>query len=390
LDPFLVIQTGTIAAVAVAFARYLDVFFPLSHVLFSLEFAGRQFTLDLKQLVGVLVILLLSFTNCFGIRVGARVQNLFTFLKIAALLALILAGLSFAGGAWGHFSPLWPDSANLRHLVEPFRRGGASLLDFHSVGMDLVLIFGVAMIGALFSSDAWNNLTFTGGEVKNPKRTLPLALFLGTGLVTLLYLLTNIAYLYVLPLDQIAGSERIAARAAQAILGPLGSGLVSLAILVSTFGCLNGIILSGPRVYFAMARDGLFFRGLAALHPRSHAPVRSLLVQALWASLLTLSGTYSQLLTYVISAALLFYILTVWGVLRLRRKRPDLERPYRAFGYPFLPVIYVMMAAIVLGCNLIGDPANSWPGFILILIGLPAYFHWKRKYGFQPFSDEVD
>ncbi len=387
---FLVIQTGTIAAVAVAFARYLDVFVPLSRILWTGQILGLAWTLDLKQLVSVLLILLLSGINCLGIRIGARVQNVFTVSKIAALVALIGVGFSYAGGSLAHFLPFWPNYETLGQTVAPFIRGGSSLVPSQSLWMNLLLLTGIAMIGTLFSSDAWNNLTFTGSEVKNPQRTFPLALFFGTSLVTLLYLLTNLAYLYVLPVQDMISTDKIAARIVRIALGPAGGGLVSFAILISTFGCLNGIILSGPRVYYAMARDGLFFRGLSAIHPTYRTPIRSLLAQALWASLLTLSGTYSQLLTYVISAALLFYILTVWGVVRLRKKMPALRRPYRTFGYPYLPIIYVMMAAIVLACNLAGDPKNSWPGFLLILPGLPAYFYWKRKYGFQPVKNEID
>ncbi len=377
---FLVIQTGTIAAVAVAFARYLDVFIPLSRTLLETDLFGRHFVLDLRQLVGVAVILLLSFSNCFGIRVGAQVQNTFTFLKVLALLALIALGLSFTGGAFSNFSPFFPDTDSIGTIVQQFQRSSNPLLDIDSILLNLGLLMGVAMIGALFSADAWNNLTFTAGEVKNPQRTLPLALFLGTSMVMLLYLLANIAYVHVLPVSEIAKSDKIAATIANAILGPIGNGLVSFAILISTFGCLNGLILSGPRVYYAMAKDRLFFSAVAELHPKYHTPVKSLAAQAIWASLLTLSGTYSQLLTYVISAALLFYILTVYGVIILRRIRPDLERPYKTPGYPYLPVLYVMMAAAVLACNLIGDPTNSWPGFIIIGIGLPAYVYWKRRH----------
>lgn len=376
---FLVIQTGTIAAVAVAFARYLDVFVPLSHVLLETAAFGKVFTIDLKQLVAVGVILFLSFLNCFGIRLGANVQNTFTLLKVLALLSLITLGLGYSQGSFAHFSPFLPDSATLGSIAEQFRRGASPLWQWESPLLDLCLLMGVAMIGPLFSSDAWNNLTFTAGEVKNPQRTLPLALFGGTFLVSTLYVLANAAYLHVLPLGQIAASDKIAATVASAIFGPLGNGLVSFAILISTFGCLNGLILSGPRVYYAMARDRLFFGAVSAIHPKYHTPVKSLAAQALWASALTLSGTYSQLLTYVISAALLFYILTVYAVPVLRRRRPDLERPYRTVGYPWLPMLYVMMAALVLACNLIGDPGNSWPGFILIAMGLPAYEYWKRK-----------
>jgi len=235
------------------------------------------------------------------------------------------------------------------------------------------------MIGSLFSADAWNNLTFTAGEVKNPSRTLPLALFSGTFLVSLLYVLVNVGYLHVLPVSEIAKTDKIAATVANAVLGPIGNRLVSFAILVSTFGCLNGIILSGPRVYYAMARDRLFFARVAEIHPRFRTPIKSLALQAVWASFLTLSGTYSQLLSYVISAALLFYILTVYGVIVLRRSRPELKRPYAALGYPYLPIVYVGLAAIVLACNLVGDPKNSWPGLAIIFLGLPAYFYWNQK-----------
>lgn len=376
---FLVIQTGTIAAVAVSFARYLDVFVPLSKVLVQLDLFGRTFVIDLKQVVGVAVILLLSFLNCFGIRVGANVQNLFTFLKVLALLVLIVLGLTFAQGSYSHFSPLLPDHKSVGDLVGQFQQTFSPLFLFSSTGLSLSVVMGVAMIGALFSLDAWNNVTFTAGEVRDPQRTLPLSLFLGTFLVALLFLLANVAYLHVLPIGQISATDKIAAVVAHAILGPIGNGLVSFAILISTFGCLNGLILSGPRVYYAMAKDRLFFNAIARVHPKYHTPVKSLGAQAIWASLLTLSGTYGQLLTYVISAALLFYALTGYAVIVLRRLRPDLLRPYKTIGYPYLPLLYVMMAAVVLASNLIGDPKNSWPGFIIIGIGLPAYFYWRKQ-----------
>jgi basic amino acid/polyamine antiporter, APA family len=375
---FLVIQTGTIAAVAVAFARYLDVFIPLSRVLCHADLFGRNFAIDMKQVIGVSVILGLSFLNCFGIRVGANVQNLFTFLKVLALLVLIVLGLTFAGGSYSHFFPFLPDQESLKGLIGNFKKMSSPLLDSPSAALNLGLLFGVAMIGALFSLDAWNNVTFTAGEVREPHRTLPLSLFLGTFLVASLFVLTNIAYLYVLPIGQISATDKIAATVARAALGPVGNGLVSFAILISTFGCLNGLILSGPRVYYAMARDHLFFKAVAEVHPRYHTPVKSLWAQAVWASLLTLSGTYGQLLTYVISAALLFYALTGFAVIMLRRTQPGLQGPYRTLGYPYLTLLYVMMAAVVLACNLIGDPKNSWPGFIITALGLPAYIYWRR------------
>jgi APA family basic amino acid/polyamine antiporter len=376
---FLVIQSGTIAAVAVAFARYLDVFIPLTREVFSAEFLGRHLAIDLKQLVGVAVILFLSMVNCFGIRVGANVQNVFTSLKVLALVLLIVMGITYTGGSWNYFKPFLPDRDTVQNIVTQFQKSSLPLFGTGSVTWSLGLLTGVAMIGALFASDAWNNLTFTGGEVRNPQKTLPLALVMGTGLVTVIYLLCNVAYLHVLPIGQISQTDKIAALVARSVLGHTGNAVVSFAILISTFGCLNGLILSGPRVYYAMAKDRLFFKTVAQIHPRYHTPVKSLGTQAIWASLLTLSGTYSQLLTYVISAALLFYILTVYGLIILRRTRPDLQRPYKAVGYPFFPWLYVMMAAAVLASNLIGDPRNSWPGFIIITVGLPAYYYWKRK-----------
>jgi APA family basic amino acid/polyamine antiporter len=376
---FLVIQSGTIAAVAVGFARYLGVFVPLSHVFYQANIFGRAMVIDLKQIVAVTVILLLSFINCFGIRLGANIQNVFTFLKIFSLLALIVLGLSFSAGTWAHFLPFWPDLHSIQQIVTQFRTSTSPLLNSDSAFLNLVLLVGVAMVGSLFSADAWNNLTFTAGEVKNPSRTLPLALFSGTFLVSLLYVLVNVGYLHVLPVAEIAKTDKIAATVANVVLGPIGNRLVSFAILVSTFGCLNGIILSGPRVYYAMARDRLFFARIAAIHPRFRTPIKSLALQALWASLLTLSGTYSQLLSYVISAALLFYILTVYGVVVLRRTRPALKRPYRIVGYPYLPIVYVGLAGMVLACILVGDPKNSWPGLAIIFLGLPAYFYWNQK-----------
>jgi APA family basic amino acid/polyamine antiporter len=375
---FLVIQTGTIAAVAVSFARYLDVFLPLSKILFQVNWLGRNFAMDLKQVVAVIVIVVLSYLNCFGIRVGANVQNLFTFLKVFALAVLIVLGIAFAGGSYAHFSPFLPDHPSLAKIIYQFQKSFSPLLLSGSSVFNLSLLFGVAMIGALFSLDAWNNVTFTAAEVKEPQRTLPLSLFLGTFLVAALFLMTNISYLHVLPMEEISSTDKIAATVARVILGPIGNGLVSFAILISTFGCLNGLILSGPRVYYAMAKDQLFFQAVAEVHPRYHTPVKSLGAQAIWASLLTLSGTYGQLLTYVISAALFFYALTGYAVIVLRRIQPDLQRPYKTFGYPYMPLLYVMMAAVVLVCNLIGDPRNSWPGFIIIGIGLPAYIYWKR------------
>jgi basic amino acid/polyamine antiporter, APA family len=247
----------------------------------------------------------------------------------------------------------------------------------------MLSILGASLVGSLFSSDAWNNVTFTGSEVINPRRNLPLSLFLGTGIVSLIYLATNIVYLRILPLSAIASApeDRVGTLAAQSLMGPWGLTFINLAILVSTFGCANGLILAGARVYYAMARDGLFFGRAAYISPKTHTPVFSLFLQAIWASLLTLSGTYSDLLDYVIFAVLLFYVLTVIGLFVLRKKRPDLERPYKAFGYPLLPALYVLLAALVMLDLLWVKPKFTWPGLIIVLTGAPVYFFWHSRAG---------
>ena len=237
------------------------------------------------------------------------------------------------------------------------------------------------MVGSLFSADAWNNVTFTGAEVRNQRRNLPLALGLGVEIVSALYIATNYVYLNVLPLAAIqnAPEDRVATAAAAVMLGPVAVQLMAAAIMISAFGCANGLILAGARVYYAMALDGLFFRRAGTLHPRFHSPVFALGIQCIWASLLTLSGSYNELLDYVIFAVLLFYILTIAGVFVLRRTRPDMERPYRAFGYPFLPALYIVAAATIEVLLLVYKPNYTFPGLVIVLLGLPVYFLWRRK-----------
>jgi APA family basic amino acid/polyamine antiporter len=378
---FLVIQSGTIAAVAVAFARYLDVFVPLRQTFFEthIRFGPLDHTLtfDLKRLVAVACILGLTWVNCFGIRTGALVQNLFTAAKVAALALLVIAAFALGAGSWSRFWPLWPEGgpAAIPAAFAATPQGSQALISPGSGLLGLAIIVGVAMIGPLFASDSWNNVTFTGAEVRNPRRNLPLSLLLGTMLTTLIYLAVNLVYFYVLPLPEAQGSERIAAAAAVHIMGASGTYAISAAILVSTFGCVNGLILSGPRVYYAMSQDGLFFPSMAGLNRRG-APAVALLIQGLWASLLAASGTYSQLLTYIISAALLFYILTVASLFIFRRRGR-----LNASGHPgsvAAPVLYIAVALAVLAANLVGDPHSSWPGLAIIALGLPAYLAWRR------------
>ena len=320
---FLVIQTGTIAAVAVAFAKFAGVFLPWISAQNYLLGHGRV-GVTTQQALAIAMIVLLSVVNSRGIRTGAAIQNVFTFAKTAALLCLVALGFLL-----GRNSQAVAD--NFHH----FWRNA-------DWGFGTVRIAGVAMVGALFSSDAWNNVTFTAGEVRNPKRNLPLSLALGVGLVSLLYIAANFVYLNVLPLEAIqnAAEDRVATAVAYRMFGPIAVQLMAGAIMISTFGCANGMILSGARVYYAMALDGLFFRRAAALHPKWNTPVFALGMQCGWTVLLTLSGRYGDLLDYVIFAVLLFYILTISGIFALRRARPEMERPYRAFGYPVLPALY--------------------------------------------------
>ena len=289
---------------------------------------------------------------------------MFTFAKTAALLGLIALGFGLGSNPQAmaqNFTDFW--------------RGA----DF-SFGMLRVL--AVAMVGSLFAADAWNNVTFTAGEVKNPRRNLPLSLALGTGVVLTLYVLTNFVYLRWLPLDpgiQHAAEDRVGSAAVQAMLGGGAERIMALAIMVSTFGCMNGLILAGARVYFAMARDGLFFRAVGEVHPRYRTPVMSLVVQGVWGCLLTLSGAYNDLLDYVIFAVLLFYILTIAGLFVLRRTRPQMERPYRALGYPWAPAMYIVVAAFISVMLLLYKPGYTWPGLIIVMLGVPVYYLWRRQ-----------
>jgi APA family basic amino acid/polyamine antiporter len=360
---FLVIQTGTIAAVAVAFAKFTGVFVPWISASNKVLEIGR-FSLNTQQVVGIGVLVLLSGLNCLGIRWGALVQNVFTFAKTAALLGLVLLGFALGGA---------PQA--LEQNFTDFWRGA----DF---SFTMFRALAVAMVGSMFAADAWNNVTFTAGEVKNPRRNLPLSLALGTGTVLTLYVLTNFVYLRWLPLSPgiaRAAEDRVGTATVEAMLGGNAERLMALAIMVSTFGCMNGLILAGARVYFAMARDGLFFRRVGEIHPRYRTPAVSLGVQCVWACLLTLSGTYSDLLDYVIFAVLLFYILTITGLFVLRRTRPEMERPYRAVGYPWAPALYLLVAGFIEVMLLVYKPGYTWPGLLIVMLGLPVFYLWRRK-----------
>ena len=359
---FMVIQTGTIAAVAVAFAKYAGVFFPWISGQHYLLGAGK-IGVTTQQLVAILMIVFLTWLNTRGIRTGAMVQNVFTIAKIGALLGLV--GIGFLVGrnaeaVASNFNGFWRNT---------------------TWGFEAVRLVGVAMVGSLFSSDAWNNVTFTAGEVRNPRRNLPLSLGLGVLIVSALYIASQFVYLNVLTFPEIqhADQDRVATAAALKMLGPIAVQVMAAAIMISTFGCTNGLVLSGARVYYAMAKDKLFFRRAGELDPVHHAPVFSLGVQCIWAVLLTLSGSYNDLLDYVIFAVLLFYILTIAGLFVLRRTQPNLDRPYKAFGYPVLPAAYMAAAGLIEVLLLVYKPNYTWPGLIIVLLGLPVYFIWRGK-----------
>jgi basic amino acid/polyamine antiporter, APA family len=401
---FLVIQTGTIAAVGVAFGKFLGVFWPSissTHWLLHLwkvppipigpmVLGNMDVGINTQNLMAILLTILLSIINIFGVKTGAAIQNVFTVAKAAGLLGLALIGLAIGRNAYairanfgGH--DFWRNAVH--GALHPVQVGVGGPI----VMVGTLTILAVAQVGSLFSSDAWNNVTFTAGEVKNPSRNLPLSLALGTFIVTLLYIACNFVYLMVLPLNGTAGGasilergiqhaaeDRVATAVMTQMMGPAGGLLMAAAIMISSFGCMNGLILSGARVYYAMAKDGLFFRKVSRLHRSYKTPAISLMVQMVWTCVLCISGTYGQLLDYIIFAALVFYILTIAGIFVLRRTHPEAERPYRAFGYPVLPVIYILMALFIDVVLLRYKPQYTWPGLIVVLLGIPVYYAWSR------------
>jgi APA family basic amino acid/polyamine antiporter len=401
---FLVIQTGTIAAVGVAFGKFLGVFFPsissshwLIHIwkvppirLGPMVLGNMEVGLSTQNLVAIAVVVVLSIINVFGLKTGALIQNVFTVAKASALFGLVAIGIllgrnpqALAANFHGNF---WHNAGvSAQHAVQ-VGVGGPMML------VGTLTILAVAQVGSLFSADAWNNVTFTAGEVKNPSRNLPLSLALGTGLVIALYVACNFIYLNALPMEgNLAGAtilgrginhaieDRVGTAVMTQIFGTTGGTLMAIAVMLSTFGCCNGLILAGSRVYYAMAKDGLFFKNVAKLHPTYKTPAVSLMVQMVWTSVLCISGSYGQLLDYIIFAVLVFYILTIIGLFVLRRTRPDAERPYRAFGYPALPAIYIVMALFIDVVLLRYKPQYTWPGLIIVLLGIPVYYAWSRQ-----------
>lgn len=395
---FLVIQTGTIAAVAVGFARYLGVLFPSispnAWIIHPIALGSKYaISLSVQQLVGVLLVVFLTFLNTLGVRTGKTIQNIFTSAKTLALFGLILLGI-FVGRNHAaisdnflHFwtvrdaQPIEPGASLLRGLVPTVTAAGGFF--------GLLVALGVAQVGSLFSSDAWNNIGFTAAEVKNPKRDVALSMAFGTLIVTALYCFANLAYTFTMTLHQIqtAPDDRVATAALSVIFGPVGASIMAVAIIISTFGCNNGLILAGSRVIYAMANDGLFFRATGKLNQRG-VPGVALIIQGVWIAILimlrtvkpdgTYGNLYSDLLDYVVFAALMFYVLTIAGVFVLRKKRPEAERPYKAFGYPFVPVLYVAAASAIMLILLLYKTQTAWPGLVIVLLGVPVYLLWSR------------
>jgi APA family basic amino acid/polyamine antiporter len=371
---FAVIQTGTIAAVGVAFAKFAAYIFPSLSDTNYLIGSATGFHISAAQMVSILLIIFLTFINTRGVKEGKIIQTSFTLTKLIALFGLILFGFILASKA-GVWHANWMDAWNLKQHASRIGNGGGGDTWVQLTGFAAVGAMASALVGSIFSSDAWNNVTFIAGEIKNPQRNIGLSLFLGTLIVTLIYVAANIMYLSVLPVHDLAFAKdnRIALSASQEIFGAAGTTILAIMIMVSTFGCNNGLILAGARVYYTMARDGLFFKQTGRLN-KNAVPETALWIQCVVASILCLSGKYGDLLDYVSFVVVIFYILTIAGIFILRKKRPDVPRPYKAFGYPVLPVIYILLGILFCTALYIFKPNFTKPGLIIVLIGIPIYF----------------
>ncbi|SPD73557.1 Amino acid permease-associated region [uncultured Desulfobacterium sp.] len=404
---FLVVQTGTIAAVAVAFARFLGVLAPsISNTNWIIEpvnlSSSYAVSLSTQQVVSIIIIGVLTYLNTRGLRLGKIIQNVFTSAKTLSLVMLILLGVFVgrnAAAIASNFGDLWVPRG-----VSAIRPDWSWVPEVSALsgGLGIFIAVCVAQVGSLFSAEAWNNITFTAGEVKNPRRTVPVSLAAGTGLVISLYLLANLTYLLTLPIEGIqnAPDDRVATAALGVIFGDAGAAIMAVAIMVSTFGCNNGLILAGARVYYAMSHDGLFFRATGALN-KKHVPATGLVLQGVWASLLVLPRTrlrdatgafltdpvtgrelygnlYSNLLDYVVFSVLIFYALTIAALFVLRHKQPEAERPYRALGYPIVPALYIIAVSLIMMVLIVYRTQTTWPGLVIVLSGIPVYFIWRR------------
>jgi APA family basic amino acid/polyamine antiporter len=404
---FLVIQTGTIAAVCVAFGKFLGVFFPtistthwlwhIAHVppvtIGPMVLGNMDIGVNTANLTGIVIVFFLAFVNMFGVKLGSMIQNVFTSAKALSLTALVLLTLTIGRNATAMAANFGKGGG------EFWKNAGWSAMHPVQVGIggpivfvNLLVVLAVVQVGSLFSSDAWNNITFTAGEVKNPRRNIPLSLIMGTGFVVTVYFLATLGYLMVLPMHgdphgatalarglQYASEDRVGTAALEVVFHSGGAYLMAAAILVSTFGCANGLSLAGARVYYAMSRDGLFFKSVGKLSEKYKTPSAGLFVQACWTALLCVSGSYSQLLDYIIFAVLVFYILTILGLFVLRVKQPEASRPYKALGYPILPALYIVMASWICIVLLRYKPQYTWPGLVLVLLGIPVYLFWSQR-----------
>jgi APA family basic amino acid/polyamine antiporter len=385
---FSVIQTGTIAAVGVAFSKFAGYFFPGlemndANILFQFHYSGafhfHNVPISTKiletgainiypaQLVSILLIIVLTYINTKGVKGGKLIQSTFTVTKLLSLFGLIGFGFLLASKA-SIWNANWQDAWSMKQIATD---GGTTPI----FGVAILGAIAASMVGSIFSSDAWNNVTFIAGEIKNPKRNIGLSLFLGTLIVTVIYIAANLMYLSVLPLNEIANapSDRVAVAASNVIFGNIGTYVIAVMIMISTFGCNNGLILAGARVYYTMAQDGLFFKKAGTLNKNS-VPAWALWAQCIVAGLLCLSGKYGDLLDMVSFIVVIFYILTIIGIFILRKKRPEMERPYKAFGYPILPAIYILMGTCFCVLLIIYKPNFTWPGLIITLIGIPLYY----------------
>lgn len=382
---FTVIQTGVIAAVAVAFANYTAVFFPaLENKI--LEF-GTNYSFTNKQILAMASIVLLTYINTKGVKSGKTLQLIFTFAKLFALFALIFFGLYV-----GLQSDVLVDNfTNMWQASKTVLNSDGSISVTQLTGVALLGVLGATIINSLFSSDAWNNVTFIAGEIKEPKKNIPRSLFLGTTIVTVIYILANIAYLALLPMSGIpdgttvaengimfAAQDRVGAAAANVMMGNIGVFVMAGLIMVSTFGCNTGLVLAGGRIFYAMAKDGLFFKKAAELNQHD-VPEKALWSQCVWACVLCISGKYGDLLKYATFASLLFYMLTIYGIFILRKKEPNAERPYKAFGYPFIPALYIVVTALICVALLVNDTLNTGLGLVIVALGIPVYYLFMKK-----------
>jgi APA family basic amino acid/polyamine antiporter len=365
---FSVIQTGTIAAVGVAFSKFAGYFFP------SLEMTDANILMQIgflkiypAQILSIATIILLTYINTKGVQGGKMIQSTFTITKLASLFGLIVFGFLLASKA-SIWDANWANAWEMKTIASD--NSTAPIF-----GVAILGAIAASMVGSIFSSDAWNNVTFIAGEIKNPKRNIGLSLFLGTLIVTVIYISANLMYLSVLPLNEIANApaDRVAVAASNVIFGNIGTYVIAVMIMISTFGCNNGLILAGARVYYTMAQDGLFFKKAGTLNKHA-VPAWALWAQCIVAGLLCLSGRYGDLLDMVSFIVVIFYILTIIGIFILRKKRPELERPYKAFGYPFLPAIYILMGTCFCVLLIIYKPNFTWPGLIITLLGVPLYY----------------